>query len=232
MENFEEYFYTKFCQCLLYDDEIYHQALQGDYDFYLFNQQFLDIFIDLIDYLIEMKFIDEERKDRLYILISYIRDNAIYETIEAKKYFYEIFNDLIVNLNMECFDNSDDYYYREIAKRFNCAGKKISFKDFQNKKNFIKKSLGYDYIILILHLEEMDEETFDSALDDLLNSEYYFASLNAILYEHPKILENETFKRRVKKVIELNKKNLNLLLGKRLPAKVYILKNNLKYGSL
>ncbi len=232
MENFEEYFYTKFCQCLLYDDEIYHQSLQGDYDFYLFNQSFLDIFIDLIDYLIEMKFIDEERKDRLYILISYIRDNAIYETIEAKKYFYEIFNDLIVNLNMECFDNSDDYYYREIAKRFNCAGKKISFKDFQNKKNFIKKSLGYDYIILILHLEEMDEETFDSALDDLLNSEYYFASLNAILYEHPKILENETFKRRVKKVIELNKKNLNLLLGKRLPAKVYILKNNLKYGSL
>lgn len=232
MENFEEYFYTKFCQCLLYDDDIYHQALQGDYDFYLFNHSFLDIFIDLIDYLIEMKFIDEERKDRLYILISYIRDNAIYETIEAKKYFYEIFNDLIVNLNMECFDNSDDYYYREIAKRFNCAGKKISFKDFQNKKNFIKKSLGYDYIILILHLEEMDEETFDSALDDLLNSEYYFASLNAILYEHPKILENETFKRRVKKVIELNKKNLNLLLGKRLPAKVYILKNNLKYGSL
>ena len=78
----------------------------------------------------------------------------------------------------------------------------------------------------------MDEETFDSALDDIINNEYYFASLNAILYEYPKILENETFKRRVKKIIELNKKNLNLLLGKRLPTKVYILKNNFKYSSL
>lgn len=232
MENFEEYLYTKFCQCLLYDDEIYHQALQGDYDFYLFNHSFLDIFIDLTDHLITKKIIDETRKNKLYTLISYIRDNAIYETTEAKKYFYEILNDLIVSLNMEKFDNSDDYYCREIAKRFNCAGKKISYKDFEDKKSFVKKSLGYDYIFLILHLEEMDEETFDSALDDIINNEYYFASLNAILYEHPKILENETFKRRVKKVIELNKKNLNLLLGKRLPTKVYILKNNFKYSSL
>ena len=47
MENFDTYFYSKFYQCLMYDDEIRYQALHGDYDFYLFDQTFLEVFINL-----------------------------------------------------------------------------------------------------------------------------------------------------------------------------------------
>ena len=232
MENFDTYFYSKFYQCLLYDDEICYQALHGKYDFYLFNQTFIEVFIELTYQLINLKTIDETRIDALQYLISYIRHNAKFEDQETKKYFYDIFNDLIIKLNIGCFDNIDDFYSHEIAKRFNCAGKKINLREFENRKKFVKKSLGYDYLFLVIHLETSSEELFNSLLDDILNNEYYFASLNAILYEYPELLEIETFKRRVKKIVEINKKNLPSLLEKKLATKIYILKNNFKYSSL
>ena len=124
METFDEYFYSKFYQCLLYDDEICYQALHGDYDFYLLDQTFIEVFIELTYQLINLKTIDETRIDTLQYLISYIRHNAKFEDQETKKNFYDIFNDLIIKLNIGCFDNIDDFYSHEIAKRFNCAGKK------------------------------------------------------------------------------------------------------------
>ena len=232
MENFDTYFYSKFYQCLMYDDEIRYQALHGDYDFYLFDQTFLEVFINLTYHFINLETIDETKKDILQLLISYIRDKAIFEDQETKKYFYDIFNDLIINLNIGCCENIEEFYLHEIAKRFNCAGKKINFKEFENKKRFVMKSLGYDFLFLILHIDEIDEESFDKTLTEFINNEYYFASLNAILYEYPELLEIETFKRRVKKITQLNKKNLSSLLEKNLATKVYILKNNLKYSSL
>ncbi len=232
METFDEYFYSKFYQCLLYDDEICYQALHGDYDFYLFDQTFLDVFINLTDHFIALKTVDKTKIDIIQSLISHIRENAIFEDQETKKYFYDIFNDLIIKLNIGCFDNIDDFYSHEIAKRFNCAGKKITAKEFENRKKFVMKSLGYDFLFLILHIDEIDEETFEKTLNEFVNNEYYFASLNAILYEYPELLEIETFKRRVKKIVEINKKNLPSLLEKKLATKIYILKNNFKYSSL
>ena len=232
MEEFNEYFYSKFYQCLLYDEEIYNYSLKGKYDFYIFNSTFFEVFINLSHHLIKLDVVEESIKDKIHSLISYIRNKAIYDDSETKKYYYDLFNKLIISLNINKFNDGEEFYLHEIAKRFNCIGKKINSNDFENKKEFVKRSLGYDFIFLLYHTDEVDEETFDKSIYCLLNDEYYFASLNAILYEYPELLKNETFKRRVKKVIELNKKSSPLLLDKSFLYKIYILKNTRKYSSL
>lgn len=231
-EKLSDYFYTKFFECILYDDEIYDNTLHGKYNFYVFDINFLAVFINILEHFINLNILEEKRKYKIYSLMSYIRNNAIFDSIETKRYYCNIFNEFIIKLNTKKIDGSEEFYLNEIAKRFSYNDKKLRRQTYEKKKAFVEKSLGYDFLFLIYHLDEVDEETFESSVDSLLNDEYYFASLNAIIYEFPEILENETFKRRIKKIINLNKRNLPLLLEKKLPVKIYILKNNFKYSSL
>ena len=227
LDDYETYFYTKFIQSLMYNDEIFLSALKGNFDYYIFSEEFLTILEDFMANLIAKNALDN--KNRVYEIIAYVRKNAAFNDIDVKKRWYNFFNNLIVMLNQYPYSCSIGYYLFEYTKRCN---KRINLQNFDQIKHLVQKSLGYDFLLLVINSDELDEETFDNSVEELINNEYYFASLNAILYEYPELLQNEIFRRRVKKVITLNKKNLSLLLKKDLPTKVYIIKNNFKYSSL
>ncbi len=229
--DYNNYFYDKFIQGILYNDLVYEDVRKGKYDFYIFNTDFILEFINLIEYYIEVKILNQYMIDKIYTIISYIKNKATYEDENTKNYYNNIFNELILKLNIAKNTNEFLLYDNELKKRFNSLEGLFKFKRSNNELNrFIRESISFDFMFLIYHTDAIGEEDFGKEINELIHNEFYFASLNAILNEMPEIIQNKVFKNRVKKVIELNKKNKKMLSEKSVPNKVYILINNFKYS--
>ena len=205
----QKYFYLKFILYYLYNDEGYKKTLDGKYDFYIFDDAFLNVLSNLISFFSQNNIFETKEKDKAYMLLSYLRDKSKFDNLEVKKCYYDFINDLIIQLNCQQKNGNDAFYIIEMLKRKFCK-KKMTIKEFQEKKKIVKKSLGYDFIFLIYHCDNIKEESFDNSIKSLLdNSEYYFASLNSIIDECPELLKDETFSRRVEKVLNLKKEQIS-----------------------
>ena len=96
-------------------------------------------------------------------------------------------------------------------------------------KNFVISSIGSDFNFLELFSDRLSDKTFKEEVHKLVNNKVFFLSLNAILNEYPELFKNETFKNRLKILLELNKGDKLLLSKNDLETKAFVLKNNFKY---
>lgn len=231
LDGYSNYFYDKLIQAFLYSDLVYEDVKKGKYDFYVLSTSFIAEFIYLIESYIDYKILDENLLNKIYTMIAYIKENANFVDKETKSYYHEIFNELILELIQSKDTDTSIFFKNEQRKRLNGLEIIVNFgKSSQEVIDFLKESISFDFVFLIYHTEIVDEIEFEKEIDTLMLDEFYFASLNAILDECPEILKDEIFRRRVKKVIELNKKNIKSLRDKSIPDKVYILVNNFKYA--
>lgn len=226
-KNFEHYFYIKLIQGILFNEKMYNDFLNHKYDEYTKNIKFVDMFADYVDMCIQSQLLESEEKQRVYTIISRIRNFISDDDLEFKNSCIKMYNRIIKSLNSFINVTNNRFYLNEINKRY---GLKNSSERYINKfKTFIKRSIGFDFPILMFHLNELDEQSFLEKANELIMNEYYFASVNAIIHEYPEILKNKTFIERLKKIIMLNKKNAAMLLEKSFDDKLFVLRSNASY---
>ena len=123
-----------------------------------------------------------------------------------------------------------EWVFHEITIRTDVKlGRQISYKKYKKYEEFVRKSLGYDFILLTYLSDEVDEETFDNSIESLANDEFFFASLNVIIKQCPELLQFPIFKTRVKKVIDYNRKHTDIFRDEPLETKIFIIKQNNKH---
>lgn len=230
-DKIKTYYYTKFLQSYLYNDNIYEAVFNSNFDNYIFDEDFLNIAFNYIEVYTEINYADLSVKEKLYNLISYIRNKADYDDEKTQKFYYDIYNTLILKLNR--MDNNSLVEFlilNEIAMRTKIKfDNEISYHRFKQYEEFVRRSIGYDFILLTYLSDETSEETFDNNIESLVNDEFYFASLNALIEQCPELLKEITFRKRVKKVLEYNRKNIDLWSSKSIKKKIFIIKQNNKH---
>lgn len=226
-----EFSSIKLMQSSLFNEQMYCNLLHGMYDSEVFTLDFIYSLQSHIEEITKLGLYEEEQINRLYGIISYIREHAEYENQEQRKEYFLIYNDMIVSLNKYEEMNSDNFYIREAMKRFHVR-QNVMLKpnDFQKYKILVKESIGHDYTVLNYSLEFESEETFQQNIDYFSLDMFYFASLNALIIELPQLLDAVTLRRRVKQVVELNKQKILELRHKTILEKRLILKLNYLYS--
>lgn len=230
-EELKIYLYTKFLQSYLYDNEICAAVERGDYDSYVFDSSFLCVLINYIMIYANNTYADLDIKNNIYTLINYIRFKNHYPDADTKKYFYNIFNDLILKLNTMSNEKSKEIWVvgEFIIRKDIKPNKQISYEEYKEYEKFVKISIAYDFILLTYLSDKVDEKKFDDNIEAMANDEFFFASLNAIIKQCPELLRFPIFKRRVKKVIDYNRKHMNILRDDSLENKIFVIKQNNKY---
>lgn len=226
-KNLEHYFYIKFIQGILFNEKMYNDFLNHKYDEYAKNIKFIEMFANYVDGCIQSQLLESEEKQRVYIIISKIRNFINIEDEQLKNGCIEMYDRIIKSLNSIVKVTNNHFYLDEINKRYGQTS--IDEKRINKLKPFIKKSIGFDFSILMFHLSEMDEQTFLEQAKDLVMNEFYFASVNAIIHEHPEFLKNQKFIERVKRIIMMNKKNAAMLWDKSFDDKLFVLRSNASY---
>lgn len=231
-EEIRYYYYTKFLQSYLYDEEIYEKVRNGFFDFYVLNEEFLMILINYIElYANNEGNSDLMVKDKFYFLIDYIRYKVNYQDDEIRKYYHNIFNELIIKLNLMDKSNSYlDWIINEYVLRTDSKlGNQISLKKFKMFESFVRESVGYDFLLLTFFVDDVDEKMFDESIELLANDKFCLASLNAVIKQCPKLLSETIFKRRVKKILEYNRKNIDIKSNRSLSEKLFVIRQNSKH---
>ena len=207
--NLNDYIQIKFIQFILHNDSVFKVIFKDHlFDDSILNIAFAVTFASYLKvFMEETKFLNSKVKDKAYRIIDYIKENNNFIDEEKHRINY-LFNDVIMSLNVIQDIDCEEYYLDEIAKRFDFKKNvTLNEEEYEDYKSIVEESLGNDYIILSYHCELIKENDFEESVPLFTTDMYYFNSLNAILNEYPEILRNETFKRRVKKVIGLNKKS-------------------------
>ncbi|MEG2322641.1 MAG: hypothetical protein RSB71_04095 [Bacilli bacterium] len=224
------YVYNKLIQALIYDEKT----------FILMNEQLLNDYLEdpnfiiyFRDYLLKMLIagnLEQPEVSKIQTIINWLRINYIYNSKEEKHEYYEIFNDLIISLNAHK-ENSDDFYLKEIDKRFDPKFiMHLNNEQFAKYKNIIKKSLGLDFYILLHSLEvTTQDEYIDEFVPMYTLNSYYFMSLNAMIKENTNILQSKELLKRIKIMLENNK--INKMTNKKIKEKVFLLRQNKRYNT-
>lgn len=226
-ENLEQYLYIKFIQGILFNEKMYNDFIKHKYDEYINNINFIESFSDYVSVCIQLDMLEPEEKQRVYVIISRIRNFMHIDDQQLKNSCIKMYNRVISSLDILKKVTNNRFYFDEINKRYSQMS--IDEKRISKLKPFIKKSIGFDYPILMFHLSEMDEQTFLEQAKELVMNEFYFASVNAIICEHPEILKNQMFVERVKRIIMMNKKNAAMLWDKSFADKLFVLRSNASY---
>lgn len=202
------YIQVKFIQFILHNDLVFEKIFKDHlFDNSILNPTFAIAFASYLKvFMEETKFINPRVKDKAYRIMAYIKENNNF-TDDIKHKINNLFNDIIIDLNVIKDMDGEEYYLDEIAKRFDFRGNvTLDEEEYEDYKSIVEESLGNDYIILSYHCDIIKENEFEESVPLFITDMYYFNSLNAILTEYPEILKNETFKKRVKKIVEANKK--------------------------
>lgn len=197
IEDIEHYKVIKFVYSLLFDgrDRDYSKE-EWITDVNLFKYIFITT-----DSLSSYGFLSNKLKERIYEILSASR-SIKNENFDERVL---IINKIIMSINLQKKDNTDQYYRQELCKR---AGKE---KYMSPKYNIdgaiddIEASIAYDHYILSTHNEEfVPLDTFkDEYIPEFSNAaNYYFSSINAILSECPELFKDDDFKDRVYMVLQ------------------------------
>ena len=119
----------------------------------------------------------------------------------------------------------NEYVLRTDSK----LGNQISLKKFKMFESFVRESVGYDFLLLTFFVDDVDEKMFDESIELLANDKFCLASLNAVIKQCPKLLSETIFKRRVKKILEYNRKNIDIKSNRSLSEKLFVIRQNSKH---
>lgn len=195
MENkeFKKYFYKKFIESILYNHLTYFEFLNGKYDNYMSDYNFINLLAKYADNCIKNNRLESLQRGRLYTILLKIRNSVYCEKKEIKDQYIELYNNLIDGLN-NCrdIDRFDDI---EIKRRTNYNLRFCTKSKKEKIKSFVKDSIGFDFVVLNYLISSDDFE------NNIIKSKYFWISLNVILDEFPSLLNNANFVSKIKMII-------------------------------
>ncbi len=212
-KKIRDYYFNRFLMSYLYNDTIYECVLGGTYDHYIFSKSFLKVLDEYVEsYAVNNNCVCDvdSVKNKLYNLINYIRFEHSYENMEEKKLYYSFLNNLLSKLNL-----SKSIYYPflmliEFMFRTNIILKRrIPLYKYNMYNDFVKKSIGYDFIVFNLLISNTTDQSFDDFLINNGDNLFFLISLNSIICVCPQILQNELVIDRIKKVLAYNQKDID-----------------------
>ena len=201
----QEYIVEKFIYFIMFGGVIDNYENQG----WITDLNTLYSLNTVLKELSKHNYIPSKVKERLYNFLSVSR------SIKTENYDQriEIINNIISVLNCQINDNSDEFYYFEMLKRF----RNIFLLDEETKKQ-IDESIVYDFAIINLH--NLEPSSFNEYINDFSSRPFEYAlSLNAILAENESLFQDKNFNENVNCVLSLIEKDCSYPQNKKISKK-------------
>jgi len=197
-EKNETYNFRKLIYSIIFNDNLINY-----YDW--FNDlYFLDSLKNIVEEHTKHNYLGQKVKNNIYNFLQKIREYKDDKRVER----INIINEIIKLLNTQIKDKSLVFYSLELYKR-RCDRNylfKIPNDVIINEIPNVHTSICFDVQILASHLDATEEDFQNVFFPLLIDCEYYYESLNAILYENPEIFRNELFYNRMNRILNYNNK--------------------------
>lgn len=179
-----------------------------------FNLIIIESLRNIIEYFTSKNLLSDSVKNNVYNYLSRAREFK--DNNRTKR--IELINDIIGIMNRQEKDNSIIFYRVELFKRRNNNKYLMDYSNEEIKKEIqnVHNSIHNDFLIIISHTSLADYDTFQNEyVPKFKNSNEYYESLNAILYENPTVFKDDLFYCRMLDIIDYNnelyKDNKNVL---------------------
>jgi len=199
-ENEQDIYYLhKLLVSLMFDNEkqSYKEVL------WVYDISVLRVFKQIVSEFVKHNFLEMHIKDNIYSFLMYGRN--IKDKFNEEK--INIINEITIILNCQKEDKSLNFYIEQLLDRRENLNqlKKLCLNDILQEIKYVDESIYNDFIVLVSHGDDTSDEDFNNVyLENLVENNYYYESLNVILKECPSLFKNKLFVSRVKKVLESN----------------------------
>ena len=159
---------------------------------------------NVVEYLTSQNYLSESVKNNIH---NYLTRARYFEDEDRSKRI-ELVNDTIGFMNSQNQDDSIIFYRLELFKRKKDYKYIIGYSNekVQSEIKHVHDSICNDLYVVVSHTDITDDETFETEyLPYFKDSNIYYESLNAILYENPSSFKDKLFYNRMMKIINLNK---------------------------
>lgn len=159
---------------------------------------------DMVDYYEDI--FDEQIENNIVKIVSYFRDDYVFENQKEKELIYDICNDIIIKINSKTYIVNEDKLKQHILAEYKARGFNITKKLIEGIESIpesyfeLVKDFNYcDFRILVYTSFLVSDEDFNEFQNDFFSKNPFFInSLNILLDECPSLLENTQFKNRIK----------------------------------
>lgn len=216
-KDFENYFYKKLLNSILFNCMTYFEFVNGKYDRFILDYKFVCLCAEYAEEHIKNNQLESLQRGRLYTILLMVRNTLYFNQTKLKNHYRNIYNDLICSLNYCNDTNVNEIYQSEIDKRINCNLRFCTRGKKEKIKALVKDSMGLDFKVLNYLISDIDDEKLEN---EILRNRHFLISLNVILDEFPTLLKNPKFVSRIKKLIlrneieELSKDKVKKILKK------------------
>ena len=181
--------------------------VENDYteDPSIFNLLIIESFKNIVEEHLLLGNLSNDVKNNIFNFLNQARE---YKDEKSEKR-NQLINELIVSMNSNYEDKSNVFYRMELYKRTRDFKYVTKYTNEQINENieYVHDSICNDFYILVSHLEETTDEEFEEIyLPCFIDCETYYDSLNAILFENPKVFKNKLFYSRMMKILNENVK--------------------------
>ncbi len=179
---------------VIYDDRIIEYMDDNDKE-YILSDTYLESLIILIEFNRKSGHLCPHVVDNILDTLTYIR---------KEKGNSSIINSLIRELNDVTYNKYLYFYRDQYLKRSGMytskSKKKYSIDSFSSADilSELRFSMMLDYDIILCLIEDTDEEVED--MEEVLVSDYFLNTINAIAYECPQIFKIDGVKERIKDI--------------------------------
>ena len=200
-EDKDTYFLHKILTAIMFDNEYdYYKEIPWIYDL-----DVLEEFEMLVLSFSKYGCLNNDIKNNIYKILIDGRD------IEDENYEERInkINKITSALNNQQEDNSIKFYVGQMCRRRDNKKelKKYTIYDIEREIDYLNSSIFNDFVVLLSHGDGVsDEEFLNGYLEEFVNNDMYYESLNIILKECPSVFSSETFRKRINTVLKINKK--------------------------
>lgn len=215
IENSDKFFLNS----IIFDENLSNDMINIYKNNYIYVDKILLLLKNFVITCNDMQMMDEYMQHKIYLIINYIRNN--YKCINQKEKVdkYNLYNEIIVNLNNSNQINSEIFYILEFRNRgmnYDYKFKSNEYKLPEHIKNYIRKSLYCDKYYFDV-LSKNEKNISDIRCFDLVMNPLFIYSVNNFLLECPKILEQNSL---LKKILIYNIKNSNIFIYKQKGIKI------------
>lgn len=183
----DDYYIYKYIQNSMLNNENYENFKETIMNF---PSEWLYYVYDFIIQNEVSGFIDCNIRNKFYDLISYLRNEYCYKSIEDKERIYLKCNEIIEKLNLMVIYDDKRYEILEKRKRYTNS----AYMNFSNTE--ICNDLFY--------LKEFSIEMKDEILEEFTIDDKFLGSMYAIIYENPDIIYEKSFVINLQRVLEKN----------------------------
>lgn len=159
---------------------------------------------NIVEHLTSENYLSESVKNNIYNYL--IRAREFKDDKRTKR--IELINDTIGFMNGQQKDDSLVFYRLELFKRRRDYKYIIGYSNEEVIKEIpdVHDSICNDLYVIVSHTNLTDYDTFEKEyLPHFKNSNAYYESLNAILYENPRVFKDDLFYGRMMEIINYNK---------------------------